>query len=544
MLQKLIDAFGAGGSARASSPPGTTLVPVPIHRAGHPPAQGETRMGYLDRNPDSARQQIGMAPVLRTADQEIRRSWTPVTAQTRHLLTQSGFLSYGVELTCAWTVGGDGLGVNVSPDADKLGWQPSFAKTWANAVEAAFREWSHDQRVCDGQGRLKFGAMQSAALRSYLATGDIIATLEFKRRPGSRWASSLSLIDPARLWTPPVYAMPNVRITDGVEFDESGRSVAYHFRPLQGFGTSIRVPVHQNGKQVVLHAFDGEVGAIRGISPLASAIQAIAQSQNVQDAATLAAHVAAMIVGVVTSDLPSDAVARSLGGPDANALEAIMANRVEWHEQLKKANAHLQLGHGARIAHLSTGERFDLFAGKVTFDEYEKIIRLGLAEAARALGLSPEHMTGLKDQATYSSLKVAAAEVRAIIDRRRKVLVEPLCEFALASVVEEMIGDGRLPFPSRGYSSKLEAFRAQRALALKCEWTGPAVEDPDVLKSTRAAVERVEAGLSSLSDEIAASGKDPETVMRRRADDEAALRDLGVEMPWTSSSQQRKGVPQ
>ncbi len=237
----------------------------------------------------------------------------------------------------------------------------------------------------------------------------------------------------------------------------------------------------------------------------------------------------------MTSDLPTDAVARAIGGPDANPLAAMMEQRATWHEALKKANAHLRLGHGARIAHLSTGERFDLFAGKISFNEYEKIIRLGLAEAARALGLSPEALHGLKNEASYSSLKQAAVEMRAIVARRRKILVEPFAEFGLWSVAEELISDNRLPWPA-ATRDKLADFRMKRQF-IKVEWRGPQIEDADELKAAKAAIERVKNGLSSLTDEINASGKSAEDVMRQRADDEAMLSELGVALPWTSTSQ-------
>lgn len=553
MFDKLRRAMKAADDpVRAVAPPTTALVPVPVHRPGRGVEidRPEQSMGYMERGPDSARAHIGMTPILRTADMDVRSAWPSATAHARSLMQNSGFLAGGVELICAWTVGGDGLQPNISPDADALGWEASFAKTWASFVEARFKEWSHDPRACDSQGRMKFGAMQNAAMKSYLGTGDILSVLDYGAKSGSSWKTSLNMIDPTRLWVPPIFQNKNVIVRDGVEHDERGRALAYHIRPLigQNYGDNnfarsngIRIPTFSaSGKQLLVHAFDADVGAVRGISPLAAAIQSVAQSQNVHDAAVLAAHVASMIVGIVTSDLPTSDVARSIGGGDTNPLAAMMEQRVGWHEQLKKNGAHLQLGHGAKIAHLSTGERFDMLSGKVPFTDYEKIIRLGLAEAARAIGIAPEHLTGLKNEASYSALKVAAAEARAIVDRRRKVLIEPLCEFALASVTEEMIADGRLPWPGRTREYALEDFRAKKQWALKTEWTGPQIEDPDTLRATRAAIERVENGLSSITDEIAATGKDPEAVMRQRQHDEAMLLDLDVALPWSSISQRAR----
>lgn len=537
MLDKIKTALGMAGASEPArvSPPSRALVPVPIVRPLAAPEKPQASMGYLDRNPDSARPPLrAAAPMLRSADQEIRVAHAPVAGAVRHLLTQSGFLAYGVELMAAWMVGGYGLEPTISPKSDALGWQPAFAKTWASFLAARFAEWADDPQSCDAQGRQKFGALQSAAVRSYLATGDVLAVIDYGEKSNTAWKTAVSLVDPSRLWTPPAWYGSNVALRDGVEFDDRGRALAYHLRPLPGHHETIRVPVFSpDGKRLLSHSFDAEPGAIRGISPLGAAIGGIMQAMNTHDAAVLASHVAAMIVGVVTSDLPSDAVARSIGGPDGNPLAAMMEARTSWHETLKKADAHLRLGHGARIAHLSTGEKFDLYAGRVPFTEYEKIIRLGLAEAARALGLAPEFLHGLKDQATYSSLKAAAVEARAIVERRRRIIVEPLCEFALWSVAEELIADGRLPWPAP-VRDRLADFRRRRHL-IRVEWRGPAIEDPDALKAAKAAIERVRWGLSSLSDEIAATGRDAETVYRNRAEDQAMLTELGLDLPWPNA---------
>ncbi len=74
--------------------------------------------------------------------------------------------------------------------------------------------------------------MQSAAVRSYLATGDILAVLDYAPKSHTSWRTSINLIDPARLWTPPYHYTRGVAVRDGVEFDARGRAQAYHFRPL------------------------------------------------------------------------------------------------------------------------------------------------------------------------------------------------------------------------------------------------------------------------------------------------------------------------
>lgn len=519
--------------------PSRALVPMPMPTQRLREAESDrptASFGYMDRHADSARPMpyVPLAPMHRSADAEVRIAHGPVAGAVRHLLTQSGFLSHGVELNATWIVGGYGLEPSISLNAARLGWTDKAAKQWADELEAGYAEWSDHSESCDAQGRLKFGAMQSAMVKSYLGTGDVIAVLDYGEKSGSQWKTSLNLIDPSRIWTPPLMQNARAIVKDGIEFDERGRAIAYHVRPPIGANVSdiIRIPVRNpGGKKLLVHTFDAEPGAIRGISPLGAAIGGIMQAMNLHDAAVLQAHIASTIVGIVTSDLPSDAVARAIGG-DGDPLGAMMHHRVSWHETLKKADAHLRLGNAGRIVHLSTGERFELHAGKVPFDQHEKIIRLGLAEAARALGLAPEHLHGLKDQATYSALKTAIAEARAVMERRRRIIVEPVCEFALFSVAEEMIADGRLAWmPEQRGSDKLADFRRRRA-AVKVEWRGPGIEDPDAMKATMAAINRVRFGLSSLTDEIAAQGKDAERVFDNRAADQQALKERGLDLPW------------
>lgn len=188
-MMKLVKA--ALGIPEAPPPPAArpsvAMVPVPIHRGELIEMRPKETMGFLDRNPDSARPAISPHAKLRTADQEIRIAHRPVAAAARHLLTQSGFLQYGVELNCAWMVGGHGLEPTIIPRADALGWNAAFAKTWARALATRFAEWGDDAASCDAQGRQKFGAMQSAAVRSYLATGDVLATIDYGAKSGTGW---------------------------------------------------------------------------------------------------------------------------------------------------------------------------------------------------------------------------------------------------------------------------------------------------------------------------------------------------------------------
>lgn len=522
--------------------------PVPQIPAGHAVvpvvtfSRGDMQMGALDATPNSSRPSLMPAPALRSFDEEQRRTWWPAAAHARHLTAISGFLSYGVELNCAWIVGGDGLRANIQPNAAELGWTDEEARAFANRCETLFREWCNDASSCDAAGRLKFGQMQAAAVRSYLLSGDVIAGLDYGPKYNAAWRTAVSLIDPQRL-SVPAFRQRGVVSNNGIEFDDRGRSIAYHLRDVNRPGQTTRMPVYAaGGRQMILHAFDGDAGTVRGTSPLSSAVGGILQAMSAADAAVLSAHIAAAIMGTLSSDLPDAQTIQAFRAAGDDPLQALTQSRLDFHEGLKKSNSDIQLGHGARVVHLATGERFDLHAGQKPFGDYETILKHGLREAARALGLSYEALTSDKSQATYASLKFATVETRAIIDRRRKAIIEPLCEWALEACIEEAIANNRVTFIQRGnyrFMKKLEAFRELKRFALRTQWIGPSLPDADALKEARAAQLRVQTGLSSLSEEIGALGKDADDVFDQIKRDKEQLRTKGVFLPQYETGIQR-----
>lgn len=541
MFEKIRKAVASATAAAFPAPQPRPMTAVD-HYAVVPVHRPQPTYGWIDRrSPDSSGPVLGMAPPLRTADSEVRRAWGAVAGHVRHMLTQSGFLQYGVDITEAFVVGGDGLRLDLSVDREELGWSEDQAEEFVKKVERRFADWSRNPLACDSAGRMTFGAIQGQALRGYFATGDVLCVLDYSvKRHDAGWRTGLNLIDPARLWVPPMQTQ-GVHVRDGVEVDgQSGRVLAYHLRPAAGYGQTVRIPAFSGGKRLVLHAYEGDPGTVRGISPLGAAIQSVLQAQGVADAAILATHIAAQMVGVIYSDLPSADVLARIAPPGSNPLEEISPLdafngwRVTQHEAFREAGAGIALGHNARLINLPTGEKFDLLSGKDGFSDPEKIIRLALAEVARAFGLSPEHLHGIKDEATYSSLRWASVELKAIVDKRRKHLIEPLCNFAFDAVLEELIATGQVDFPLVGQFrrlSRLDAFRLQRH-HIRQSWIGPAIPDADPLKEARAAKERLQMGLSSHTAEIAAMGGDAQTVFEQRGRDREAMRKAGTYAPW------------
>ncbi len=540
MFDKIKRALGVSEPARASAP-----LKMPAHYATVPVNRGRPSaeiapllpsMGFLDRSGQRARHgdmtggHVQAAMPLRTADQDVRSAWGAVSGNVRHLINNSGWLSGALDQFTGYAVG-SGLTPSITPEHLLIGMTPSYAKSWAREVEMLFDDWANDPLSADDRGQHTFGQLQAAAMRGWFATGDVMAAITYREgRPGAGYKTGVMAVDPVRVMTPPNYASPQTsNLYQGIEVDARGVPIAYWLRPMPGENaTGVRIPRFlENGRLSFVHSFIGEPGQIRGISPMASVVEALAQTVSLQDAVLMAAHASASIVGTVTSDLPTESVMKSLGSDGANPMHALMASRAQWHEGLAEQKAGVTLGSNGKVFHLSTGERFELHAGKTHYQNYPDHLKALLREISRSAGLPYEMMSLDRSSATYSSGRMGLLDFWSLVELRRSALLEPMCNLALQSFVEEAIDRRYLTYPGG-----VKAFRAQKSLALKCRWFGPAKPSVDELKSVNAAIKRLQFGLSSLADETASNGSDWEHVLRQKSHEQKTLDKLGLMLPW------------
>ena len=348
MMRIIRSAFGLPNEpARASAPPTTQLVPVPIVRPQNVVERPQATMGYLDRHnnagPMGAIQSYG--PPLRTADMDVRSGWGHVTGHVRHIVQNSGWIAGAVDQTAAYVVG-TGLTPQIEPQSDLLGWEPSFAKTWARRVEKMFDDWANDPLSCDDREQWTLGQMQAAAVRGWFTTGDVISIATYRRKPEGILqdrvdrSRSRSSGDPAAI--PRSHRRATIRASRWMA--AGGRSPTGSSRCRGRIARGTRIPVWSGARQQLVHSFIGDPGQVRGISPFAPVVEAIRQTQSLSDAMVLAAHAAAALVGTVTSDLPSDNLAQRMSMEGGDPLASMQTARVAWHEQLAANKANVTLG--------------------------------------------------------------------------------------------------------------------------------------------------------------------------------------------------------
>jgi len=111
--------------------------------------------------------------------------------------------------------------------------------------------------------------------------------------------------------------------------------------------------------------------------------------------------------------------------------------------------------------------------------------------------------------------------------RRRERIAGPIPQAIYENWLDEEVGEGRIPFKG-GY----DVFAANRDRISYALWQGPAKPSADDLKSAKAASERLYNGTSTVADECAENGKDPDEVFDQRLREHRRYVEAGMPSPF------------
>ena len=357
------------------------------------------------------------------------------------------------------------------------------------AIEASWEKWCRKQH-CHTAGVLSFHDIERQMLDAMLSDGEIFVRKVRQSFGGSRTPLGLEIIEADRLDIDlNEMAKSGNEIRMGVERDQWGRPVAYHFKAEHPgdypFGAGAvnnkteRIPAGD-----VIHLFRQErPGQTRGVPWVASAIMKMHHLQGYTEAEVIAARAEACRMGFITS--PEDDV---------------MQDGVEGGQPVSNFEP-------GRIERLLPGESFIESKPNRPGGQYEPFVRAMLHSMAAGLGVSYSTLSRDYSQANYSSGRLALLDDR---DNWR-VLQQWLIENFHRQVFDEWIDlavlSGELQLP--GYETNSEWFRAVRWIPRGWQWVDPA-------KEMAAYKDAVRCGFTTLTDVIAQQGGDIEDVMQQR----------------------------
>ena len=291
------------------------------------------------------------------------------------------------------------------------------------------------------------------------------------------------------------------RIIAGVEFNWSGRRVAYHVYPRaadQIIATMQWAPVRLLAEDV-LHVFEQKVpGGVRGSSWLAPVLQTILQIDQLQDALLARANTAALFAGFVTDPSRTSGFGDGTRDPQQLSLEPGVLRILPPDATITFPQVPDAVGTPELLKHM-------------------------LRVVAAGTGLPYELLTGDLSSTNYSSAKLGLeAFKRRCKGIRETLLVARMLRPIWQRWVTLEVLSGRLHAP--GFMQDPSPYFA--ASFLFPEW---AALDP--LKEATADVTLLNAGIRSRSEIIAARGRDIDDVDAEIARDTFTPRAALAQLP-------------
>ena len=495
---------------------------------------------------DIASQELaGWLPIVRGPDAEINLHRDRVVGRSRDLVRNNGWATGGVTRTTDNAIGAH---FRPMPKPNFLALRrtcPACDAQWADelasAIKAEWAAWADDPaHFCDAQRRMTMTQLFRLALRHKLIDGEGIGILLYQPElieQGATYATALQLVDPDRL-SNPYEERDTDTLRGGVEIDQRGAPLAYHFRRaeqndwFQAAESMIwdRVARFTSwGRPVVIHDLDIErVDQHRGLGVLTPVIDRFRMLTRYDAAELQQAVLQAVIRTFIVS--PNDVDGLNLLGAEASpVLQGYQDMRMEF------ADAHpVELG-GVRVPRLFPGENIANVQGAGPGAHYPDFEHTVLRSISAAIGTSPEQLTQDWSRTSYSSVRASLLEAGKTLSRRRGDFAANFAAPVYAAWLEEALDpvDGQLrSLMPKGAPDFLEA----RAAYARCRWIGPARGWVDPVKERQGAVLGLDAGFSTLEQECAEQGLEWEEVVQQRAIEVAKFHELKLPLPdWNGA---------
>lgn len=403
---------------------------------------------------------------------------------------------------------GTGIRPQAQIDAEALGLSEEEAAKLAKACEKAFSKW---MQYADVGRRMNFYDIQSQAMRSIIVNGESLILPVRVERKFSPYDLAIEVIEPDRIEAPGEMDQVNGRFKrlSGIELGKNGYPHAVWVKVSHpGDGIFERSSdnryrkilfTNADGDLQVLHLMNqNRPGQTRGEPMMASAMQAFKDLSSYTEAVITKERVAACHTLFISKQ---DAYSSALNRSD----EILNKQRIE------------EISPG-QINYLQPGEEVSFGNPPANNSAtYDAFVTRNLRTIGASLGLPYELISKDFSQTNYSSARAALLESRRVFGKWQQYLINHLCSPIYEMVIEEAWLRGEIP---------IKDFDSNRYELTRSRWIPPSYGWIDPLKEIKAAQLAIETGLSSLSIEAAAQGRDWESIVEQRAREEALRQEL------------------
>ncbi|HEA65262.1 MAG TPA: phage portal protein [Desulfobacterales bacterium] len=413
------------------------------------------------------------SPVDSSVNKLISDASATVRARVRQLVRDFPYFTRAVNLLTDYVVS-DGMKFQSrikNPDG-------KLNKPVSQKIEDSFNFWADEADVAK---KLHYYEMDALSKTQDLECGEFLFIKRYRKGEGRYLPYVLQMIESDWLTDMGTKLGSSENdIDQGIEYKKTtGEIVAYHFTDPDSWGSVVREPAES-----VIHGFKTlRPGQRRGISPFVPAILVAHDLNEYMDAEMDAAKMAAKYLAIVKTPDPAS---RQAGfDTDPNTGKKI--------EELENAI----------IEYLRPGEDIEIASNPRPGTNFPPFVKLILTMLGITVGVPYELLSGDYQGLNYSTGQIVRND---FAYQLRPIAVRHVRHFAQRSFVPFMdhaVMNGKLDLP--GYYTNPTPY-------LQCAWQPPGMEPIDHLRTAKAQIEQVHAGLRSPIEIVGARGRDLEDV--------------------------------
>lgn len=431
----------------------------------------------------NGRRTAGWTVSSTSANTEIEGARATLVNRSRDLVRNNPYAKRGINLIATNVVGG---GIITQVQCTNKKRQEKFKAAWYG--------WAESPSV-DFDGCSDIYGLQNLVMRTVAESGECLVRRRWSKDNKNQVSLQLQLLEGDYLDASQMTgkASNGNTIIQGIEFDDSGRRVAYHLfeeHPgdvrLKSAFKSVRVPAED-----VLHIYDvARSGQVRGVPWLSNAILRLRDLDDYEDAQLMRQKIAACFsVFVQDMDVPTDQASTT---NDRGSL----GERVE----------------PGLVEILPPGKSIT-FANPPGVSGYQEFLSSHLRAIAVSLGVTYETLAGDYSQVNYSSGRMGWLEFqRNLIDWQNRIMIAQF----LKPVFDWFLNACNI--------------KGQDVAGVWPAFTPPRREMIDPTKEIPATVTAIRSGLMTLQEAIKAYGKEPVEQLQEIKDTNDLIDKFGLKL--------------
>lgn len=475
-------------------------------------------------------------PSNRSVDQEINLNKSIIDGRSKDVARNDGYISGAVN-THKDSIVGSQFVLNAKPDLNILSLADSrFDESWLTeyqqSVESQFTLWGESpESYIDAQRINTFTSLVRLAVGVGVFTGEVLASSEWIKSD-SPFNTAIQMIDTDRL-SNPNHNVDTPTLSGGIKKNRFGAPLSYFIR--EGHPGDFNNPDSYKwreikakkrwGRRQIIHIYEQQrPSQTRAVSDLVSVLKQIKMTNNFQDVVLQNAVMNASFAATIESELPPELTFQQLGAGDEEGGAA--QNYMSQVADYMGSSNNIKID-GAKIPHLWPGQKLNLQSAANPGGVGDKFEQSLLRHIASALGLSYEQFARDYTQTNYSSARASMGETHKFMMSRKKTFADKFASHIYQLWFEEALNKGGIPMPS-GVGSSFFYQGLNKDALTACSWLGASAYQIDPLKETKAAIMRINAGLSTRELENARLGNDYRDVFNQLQREDGLMESKGL----------------